>query len=446
MRTLVRVLAIGFAAVILALMAATAIGVNNARITTSSAAALVADELVIAQLVDGVGDEQTVLNTVFYRLSRSPDPLDRDRILSDLDRADQDTDRLVAKASRSPDQASWQSLQNAMHAFTAEARRVVLIESSAANKPPSGGNNPQDTPSRDLFFRHEAVTAEVARLVDQTYARALATQADLGQRAGDFARQSYLLVGACLLVALTCAGITVRLAARVFRQMEAQAGELSRVSFRLLDVQESTARQFSHELHDELGGSLTAIKSNLGAIAASSPAATKRVEDCKRLVDASISNVRELSQLLRPTILDDFGLDAGLRWLAERFSERTNIDVEYRAEFTGRLPDQTETHLFRIVQEALTNVARHSGARHVTIRLWPAGKNIHLTVTDDGAGLARNHPTGMGLSGMHARAASAGGDLKIVSKPKQGVSIEVTAPMEAVAVSATSTAPALSTK
>jgi len=294
MRTLVRVLAIGFAAVILALMAATAIGVNNARITTSSAAALVADELVIAQLVDGVGDEQTVLNTVFYRLSRSPDPLDRDRILSDLDRADQDTDRLVAKASRSPDQASWQSLQNAMHAFTAEARRVVLIESSAANKPPSGGNNPQDTPSRDLFFRHEAVTAEVARLVDQTYARALGTQADLGQRAGDFARQSYLLVGACLLVALTCAGITVRLAARVFRQMEAQAGELSRVSFRLLDVQESTARQFSHELHDELGGSLTAIKSNLGAIAASSPAATKRVEDCKRLVDASISNVREL--------------------------------------------------------------------------------------------------------------------------------------------------------
>ena len=121
-----------------------------------------------------------------------------------------------------------------------------------------------------------------------------------------------------MLVALTCAGITVRLATRVFREMEAQAGELSRVSFRLLDVQESTARQFSHELHDELGGSLTAIKSNLGAIAASSPAATKRVEDCKRLVDASISNVRELSQLLRPTILDDFGLDAGLRWLAER--------------------------------------------------------------------------------------------------------------------------------
>jgi signal transduction histidine kinase len=424
MRTLVRVLAIGFAAVILALMAATAIGVNNARVTTGSAAALVADELVIAQLVDGVGDEQTVLNTVFYRLSRGPGQLDRERILSDLDRTDQDTDRLVAKAAGSPNQASWRSLQNAMHAFTAEARRVVSIGSSSGSQTP-------DTPSRDLFFRHEAVTAEVARLVDQTYARALNTQADLERQAADFARQSYVLVGACLIVALICAGITVRLALRVFRQMEQQAGELNRVSFRLLDVQESTARQFSHELHDELGGSLTAIKSNLGAIAASSPAVTKRVEDCTRLVDESISNVRELSQLLRPTILDDFGLDAGLRWLAERFSERTNIDVEYRAEFTGRLPDQTETHLFRIVQEALTNVARHSGARHVTIRLWVAGNNIHLTVADDGRGLAPDHPTGMGLSGMHARAASAGGELKIISKPQEGVTIEVTAPMEA---------------
>ena len=430
MRPLVRVLAAGFAAVFLALTVATAIGVNNARLATQGAAALVADELVIARLVDGVGDEQEVLNTVFYRLSRGPDQrgpdqLDRQRILSDLDRADGNTDALVQRATTRPDQASWQSLQKAMHSFTAEARRLV-----AKGGPPDSG---------DLFFRHEAVTAEVARLVDLTYARALGTQQDLEKSASDFARQSYVLVAVCLAIALICAGITVRMAARVFRQMEAQASELSRVSFRLLEVQESTARQFSHELHDELGGSLTAIKSNLVAIAASSPAAAKRVEDCTRLVDESISNVRELSQLLRPTILDDFGLDAGLRWLAERFNERTNIEVDYRPDFNGRLADQTETHLFRIVQEALTNVARHAHAQHVGIRLWTTGRTVHLRVSDDGTGLAANHPTGMGLSGMQARASSAGGDLKITSKPNAGVTIEVTAPMQIVSTPAVST-------
>ncbi len=90
-------------------------------------------------------------------------------------------------------------------------------------------------------------------------------------------------------------------------------------------------------------------------------------------MEESIYNVRELSQLLRPTILDDFGLDAGIRWLADRFRERTGIEVDYRSEFDGRLSDETETHLFRIVQEALTNIARHSGATKVEIHLRAEG-------------------------------------------------------------------------
>ena len=149
-------------------------------------------------------------------------------------------------------------------------------------------------------------------------------------------QESKLLFGGCLLVALVFAVVTVRIAARVFRQMESQTGELSRVSFRMLETQESTARRFSHELHDELGGSLTAIKSNLLAIAAN-PTDLARMEDSIKLVEESIHNVRELSQLLRPTILDDFGLDAGIRWLADRFRERTGIEVDYRSEFDGRL-------------------------------------------------------------------------------------------------------------
>ena len=107
------------------------------------------------------------------------------------------------------------------------------------------------------------MTREVAGLVDSSYARAVETRQRVDQQTDSLVRDTKLLVGGCLLIALVCAGITVRIAARVFRQMEEQSSELSRVSFRLLETQESTARRFAHELHDELGGSLTAIKSNL---------------------------------------------------------------------------------------------------------------------------------------------------------------------------------------
>jgi signal transduction histidine kinase len=417
MRLLLRVLVIGFSVVILLLLAAAAIDLNNARSITQTAAGLVSDQLTITRLLDEVEREQGVLNAAFYRLSRTPGDVDRERVLTELDRNDRVIEQLALSASGGPDYEAWQSLRRAMEGFSTEARGLL-----SARKLPEAG-------SRDLFFRHEDVTAEVARLVDLSYARAVETQKGLERQSARLARESTLLVGSSFLVALACAGFTVRVAARVFRQMEEQSTELSRVSFRLLEVQESTARRFAHELHDELGGSLTAIKTNLGFLAAN-PDERARVEDCVKLVDESISNVRELSQLLRPTILDDFGLDAGLRWLAARFQERSRIPVHYQSGFDGRLPDETETHLFRIVQEALTNIARHSGATEVTIQVERIAETIRLRVIDNGRGLAADRRNGMGLSGMRARARSAGGELTLHSKPGGGVAIEVWAPVE----------------
>ena len=158
-----------------------------------------------------------------------------------------------------------------------------------------------------------------------------------------------------------------------------------------------------------------------------------RVSDCIHLVDEAIGNVREMSQLLRPTILDDFGLAAGLRWLCEGFGQRTGIDVTCEVPFTGRLPDGAETHLFRIAQEALTNVARHASAKHVRMQLEQADGHVTLRISDDGRGLspAPGNPRGLGLIGMRARARSAGGDLEIRSRPGEGVLIEVRVPVDA---------------
>jgi two-component system sensor histidine kinase UhpB len=228
---------------------------------------------------------------------------------------------------------------------------------------------------------------------------------------------------------LVCSAFTVRLTAQLLHRMEWQESELGRVSWHMLEDQESTARRFSHELHDELGQSLTAIKANLSALRLEgSPAA--RIEDCVRLVDESIGNVRQMSQLLRPTILDDFGLEAGLRWLCEGFAHRTGIQTEFRSTFSGRLPDETETHLFRLAQEALTNVARHSGAHTAVVTLDTRGGQVCLSIRDDGSGLPGPGAAagGMGMIGMRARARSVGGDLTVDSQPGAGVAIEVRVP------------------
>jgi signal transduction histidine kinase len=419
MRTLLRVLVIGFAVVIALLATAAVIGVHNARSITASTAGLVADQLVITRLLDEVEREQGALNAAFYRMSRAPENVDRAKVLAALDETGGEVAILVEKARGSPDEAAWNALERAVLDFSTEARQLL-----AGKKAPGFS-------SRDLFFRHEEVTAVIAHLADLSYARAADTRRRVDAQTDSIVTESVLLIGGCLLIALVSAVVTVRIAARVFRQMEAQSSELSRVSFRMLETQEATARRFSHELHDELGGSLTAIKTNL------TNADPQRIEDSIKLVDDAISNVRTLSQLLRPTILDDFGLDAGIRWLAERFTERTGIDVDYRSQFDGRLVDETETHLFRIVQEAFTNIARHANASRVTIFLRAENGSIKLTLSDNGRGLAQTQPehtgmglTGMGLTGMKARARSAGGDCTISSTPGGGVTIEVTAPME----------------
>jgi signal transduction histidine kinase len=143
--------------------------------------------------------------------------------------------------------------------------------------------------------------------------------------------------------------------------------------------------------------------------------------------------VRELSQLLRPVILDDFGLEAGLRWLAEKFAQRTRLKVDYDSTCPGRFADETETHLFRIAQEALTNIARHAEASRVTIQLALEDKHIRLSIVDDGKGLPAdesvNHHPSLGMVGMRARARQCGGELSVSAAQPHGVRIEAVVPV-----------------
>ena len=414
-KKILRVLVVGFSAVIALLVAAAFVGLNNAQLIKESAAGLVRSELVTTRLIDELQREQDTLNATFYKLSRGPEQVDRERALAQLDSADEAVRHIVQEAARTPQADLWHKLETAARGFSGEARRLLTR------------HNVPNYSTRDLLRRHEEVTDLVAKLISTNYSSAIAAQSSIDQRSARLVDESGLLLGGCLLLALLCAIFTVRITAVLFRKMESQASDLTRVTWQMLENQETAARRFSHELHDELGQSLTAIKANLLALESNGRSDPARLEDCRRLVDEAVQNVREMSHLLRPTILDDFGLDAGIRWLAERFAQRTGIEVNYNSTFRDRLPDEPETHFFRIVQEALTNVARHSGATRVDIELHREGDRIHLKMKDNGHGFKNDHVPGhLGLVGMRARARSIGAELKIESQ--DGVAIELWVP------------------
>lgn len=400
------------------LLVAIWLSVRNAGSIGKTAAGALGEQEAAIRLLEDLRREQDAINAAFYQISREPAArAGRKEILAQLDDADRAIDRLIERAKGSPQRPLWDRYDAASLAFSNEARRLLELD----REPPDA--------TRSLFRLHEEVTRLATELIAAVVTRTTAAQSAMELKARTLAREALVLGGACFLVALLTAVGTLWLTRRLVHDLEAQAGELARVSWHLLDSQETVARRFSHELHDELGGALTAIRTNLRALA-SDPADGSRLEDCGELVDGAISSVRELSQLLRPTILDDLGLDASLRWLCDGFRQRTRIEVLYQSDMRERPPENVETQLFRIAQEALTNVARHAAASKVEVSLNAAGNEIKLFVTDNGKGLPpAPSRSGMGLTGMRARARTAGGTLTIDSAPAKGTALVARIPV-----------------
>jgi signal transduction histidine kinase len=180
---------------------------------------------------------------------------------------------------------------------------------------------------------------------------------------------------------------------------------------------------------------LTAIRINLETIRASSSRAEADVliEEGVNIVDEAIQQVRDLSFELRPSLLDDLGLSAALRWYADRYAQRTGIDTKISIcpESRVRLPRELETACFRIVQEALTNVARHSQAKNAYVDVRTTNGALSLSIKDDGTGFNLHPSNGdrwlrsLGLRGMEERAHAAGGRLEINSAPRAGTEVRV---------------------
>ena len=199
---------------------------------------------------------------------------------------------------------------------------------------------------------------------------------------------------------------------------------------------EGETRRIARALHDESGQFLAAVHIELQeAKRGLPPSKRKRIQKVEALLDQIEKQLRSFSHDLRPTVLDDYGLMPALQTLAERFSKRVGLPVMIEGAVESRLPNAVEAALYRVVQEALNNVARHAKATQVNIRFWQTPAALHFSIRDNGIGLDPSSANGdrsrgLGLRGMRERLTVLGGTFEIQSKPKQGTEIRVSVPRE----------------
>jgi two-component system sensor histidine kinase UhpB len=227
--------------------------------------------------------------------------------------------------------------------------------------------------------------------------------------------------------------------AQAFNMMLEAIDDATRLrASQIINAQEQERKRIARELHDETSQVLTSLLISLAVLEESltTPEARERIADTRRLAHQTLRAIRSLSIDLRPSALDDLGLLPALRWYVKEYQKKCSIEVDFVSSgFKERLPAEMETALYRIVQEALTNTARHAQAKRVSIMLKEGEKEIEGIISDDGIGFdiealrkSPDNERGLGLAGMTERAVLLDGSLDIASRPGHGTTITVHIP------------------
>jgi signal transduction histidine kinase len=290
--------------------------------------------------------------------------------------------------------------------------------------------------------RRRGQTLDLVDRIDQMNARELALEdEDLNRAYNRLRLRLAIMLGITIVVGLLLAGFTARRMLRLDNELTQRyeegvraRQELQELSARLVSAQEEERRAISRELHDEVGQSLSALLMEAGNAAARVPPDSvdvrRHVDSIKKLAEASVNVIRNMTLLLRPSMLDDFGLVPALEWQAREVSKRTGLRVHVSAgESADDLPDALKTCIYRVVQEALHNCARHAQARSVKVVVEQRPAKIVLSVEDDGRGFDSGRVRGLGLVGMEERVHHLGGVFGIRSAPGGGTRVAVELPL-----------------
>jgi signal transduction histidine kinase len=221
-----------------------------------------------------------------------------------------------------------------------------------------------------------------------------------------------------------------------YQELVASREKLESLSARLVDAQEEERRSISRELHDEVGQTLGALLVDLGQLSKLVPADDNllrgQIARIKSAAETAVKSIRDLALLLRPPMLDDLGLVPALEWQAREISRRGEMEVDVHSEMVSeQLADDTKVCLYRLVQEALTNAARHSGTKHAKVSIVQNEGTIRVQITDDGIGFSPERLRGMGILGMEERVKRLGGSLTIESAPGKGTTVLAELPVRA---------------
>ena len=266
-----------------------------------------------------------------------------------------------------------------------------------------------------------------------------------------FRSRLILVLAVTMTLGIILAAAVTRRLVRIAHDAETRFGEIVRaqqvlkeLSASQVEMQERERRALSRELHDEVGQSLSAVLMEIGNLGAvlppGNPELRSHLESIKKLAESSVQVVRNMTLLLRPSMLDDLGLVPALQWQAREMYKRTGVQVTVAAESVD--DDLSESHrtcIYRVVQEALHNCVKHAGAGWVKIVVAQHPERISLTVTDNGKGFDARQARGMGLLGMEERVTYLDGSFQVHSAPGQGTTLQIDLPLKSAAAETVST-------
>jgi signal transduction histidine kinase len=347
-----------------------------------------------------------------------------DRIHADLD----DGLRLegqLAVAARTPEQRDY--LANSFAQFWDAANAAFSLA--------RGGNSvaARDQVRLALQPRQASLTNAVARLLVENYESEGKASAQVLQIYDRVQRQVYLFLAATLAAILATGLYLIHSNRRFFEKLDSLSRQRSELARQLIATQESTLRHISRELHDEFGQTLTAVGALLGRAEKQTPEGSDvrgELHEVRDIAQQTLENVRSLSQSLHPVMLDETGLESTVDWYLPMIERQTGITVHYeKSGASFPIDGGAGIHVYRILQEALNNVVRHSGASEVWVRLRFLAAELELEIEDHGSGFeTQKSKPGIGLVAMRERAQLLGAAIQISQLPQRGTLVRLTVP------------------
>jgi len=348
------------------------------------------------------------------------------RIRADLDDALK-LEEQVAVAQRTPEQRQF--LGNSMAQFWDAVDRTFALARDGKE------NDAREQIRVSLQARQAALSTVVARLLVQNNESEEQVALRIGQIYDRVQRQVYMFFAAILSAILLNSLYVIHSNRRLFAQLAALSEQRSELAQKLISTQESTLLHISRELHDEFGQILTAIGSMLSRARNHVPEGSPlraELREVSEIAQSTLDKVRSLSQALHPVMLDEAGLESTIDWYIPVVERQTGIEISYEKSGTSFPVDGgVGVHIYRILQEALNNLARHSGTRQAWVRLRFLPEALELEVEDHGAGfVGQAARSGIGLVAMRERAELLSGTIEFLKPAEGGTLVRLKVPIE----------------